>query len=418
MENPSTYYVHCFAHQLQLTLVAVAKNHIRISTFFDVVAQLNNIVGASCKRRDILREKQFEKVIKGICNGDIFIGQGMNQEMTLKRAGSTRWGSHYNTLLSLIHLYPSIIDVLLFVEEEGKDHKQRAQANNLLELIGKYEFIFQMHLMKNILGVTNDLSQALQRKDQDIVNAMILVKSSKHQLQTMRDDGWDLLLNEVSLFCVKYEVVTPHMEDLFVFHGRSRRNIEGRTNLHYYRVETFYEVIDLQLQELNSRFNEVNTELLLCMSCFDPSNSFSANDKRKLFQFAQFYPSDFSPMELMHLEPQLDNFIFDMWSSNQFSEVVGISQLAKRLVQLKKHHLYPLVYLLLKLALLLPVATTTVERVFSAMKIIKTSLQNRLGDDMVNDCLIPYIERDVFDTIDNEAIIQHFQNIKSRRVIL
>ncbi|XP_042467416.1 zinc finger MYM-type protein 1-like [Zingiber officinale] len=418
MENPSAYYVHCFAHQLQLTLVAVAENHIRISTFFDVVAQLNNIVGASCKRRDILREKQFEKVIKGICNGDIFTGQGMNQEMTLKRAGSTRWGSHYNTLLSLIHLYPSIIDVLLFVEEEGKDHKQRAQANNLLELIGKYEFIFQMHLMKNILGVTNDLSQALQRKDQDIVNAMILVRSSKHQLQTMRDDGWDLLLNEVSLFCVKYEVVTPHMEDLFVFHGRSRRNIEGRTNLHYYRVETFYEVIDLQLQELNNRFNEVNTELLLCMSCLDPSNSFSAYDKRKLLQFAQFYPSDFSPIELMHLEPQLDNFIFDMRSSNQFSEVVGISQLAKRMIQLKKHHLYPLVYLLLKLALLLLVATATVERVFSAMKIIKTSLRNRLGDDMVNDCLIPYIERDVFDTIDNEAIIQHFQNMKSRRVIL
>ncbi|XP_042439133.1 zinc finger MYM-type protein 1-like [Zingiber officinale] len=194
---------------------AAAENHIRISTFFDVVAQLNNIVGASCKRRDILREKQFEKVIKGICNGDIFTGQ--------------------------------VIDVLLFVEEEGKDHKQRAQTNNLLELIGKYEFIFQMHLMKNILGATNDLSQALQRKDQDIVNIMIIVRSSKYQLQSMRDDGWDLLLNEVSLFCVKYEVVTPHMEDLFVFHGRSRRNIEGKTNLHYYLVETFYEVTDLQL---------------------------------------------------------------------------------------------------------------------------------------------------------------------------
>ena len=27
-DNPSTYNVHCFAHQLQLTLVAVAKNHI------------------------------------------------------------------------------------------------------------------------------------------------------------------------------------------------------------------------------------------------------------------------------------------------------------------------------------------------------------------------------------------------------
>jgi hypothetical protein len=27
-ESPSAYYVHCFAHQLQLTLVAVAKENL------------------------------------------------------------------------------------------------------------------------------------------------------------------------------------------------------------------------------------------------------------------------------------------------------------------------------------------------------------------------------------------------------
>ena len=33
-ENKSAFYVHCFAHQLQLTLVTVAKNHIIIAEFF------------------------------------------------------------------------------------------------------------------------------------------------------------------------------------------------------------------------------------------------------------------------------------------------------------------------------------------------------------------------------------------------
>ena len=33
-ENKSAFYVHCFAHQLQLTLVAIAKNHINIAKFF------------------------------------------------------------------------------------------------------------------------------------------------------------------------------------------------------------------------------------------------------------------------------------------------------------------------------------------------------------------------------------------------
>ena len=49
-ENKSAFYVHCFAHQLQLTLVAIAKNHINIVEFFYVVSNLVTIVGCSYKR--------------------------------------------------------------------------------------------------------------------------------------------------------------------------------------------------------------------------------------------------------------------------------------------------------------------------------------------------------------------------------
>ena len=43
-----------------------------------------------------------------------------------------------------------------------------------------FEFVFTLHLMKNILGITNELSIALQKKkNQDIVNVMDLVKMSK-----------------------------------------------------------------------------------------------------------------------------------------------------------------------------------------------------------------------------------------------
>ena len=42
-ENPFAYYVHCFAHQLQLTLVAVAKNHRQIGVFFPLVSNIFNV---------------------------------------------------------------------------------------------------------------------------------------------------------------------------------------------------------------------------------------------------------------------------------------------------------------------------------------------------------------------------------------
>ena len=49
------------------------------------------------------------------------------------------------------------------------------------------------------------------------------------------------------------------------------------------------------------------------------------------------------------------------------------------------------------------------------MKYIKNELHNRMGDQWMNDCLVVYIEKDVACRIDNETIMQRFQNMKTRR---
>jgi hypothetical protein len=55
-----------------------------------------------------------------------------------------------------------------------------------------------------------------------------------------------------------------------------------------------------------------------------------------------------------------------------------------------------MVYLLLKLILLLPVVTASVERVFSTLVIVKTKLRNNLGDSVLDDYLVTFIEQDIF----------------------
>ena len=111
-ENKSAFYVHCFARQLQLTLVAVAKNHINIAEFFYVVSNLVTVVGGSCKRRDTFRDAQFAKIKKDLENGVRRSGQDLNQETNLKRPGDTRWGSYYGTILNLILMFSAVVDVL------------------------------------------------------------------------------------------------------------------------------------------------------------------------------------------------------------------------------------------------------------------------------------------------------------------
>jgi hypothetical protein len=64
--------------------------------------------------------------------------------------------------------------------------------------------------------------------------------------------------------------------------------------------------------------------------------------------------------------------------------------------------------------LLLPVATTTVERAFSAMKVIKTELRNKMSDGWLNDLMVCYIERDIFKRLDLQKIKKAFQKKKDK----
>lgn len=52
-------------------------------------------------------------------------------------------------------------------------------------------------------------------------------------------------------------------------------------------------------------------------------------------------------------------------------------------------------------ALILLIATAMVERAFSTMNYVRNRLHNQIGDQW---CLIVYIEKDVFDTNDNDVI--------------
>jgi len=68
-----------------------------------------------------------------------------------------------------------------------------------------------------------------------------------------------------------------------------------------------------------------------------------------------------------------------MHGDERFSYVKSIAELSVLLVATNKHILNSYVYKLLKLILLLPVATASVERAFSVMSFIKNKLRTNMG---------------------------------------
>ena len=73
----------------------------------------------------------------------------------------------YGTILNLILMFSAIVDVLEIIEEDGLSD-QKFEARSIMRSILSFEFVFALHLMKNILGITNELSIALQKKKKKI----------------------------------------------------------------------------------------------------------------------------------------------------------------------------------------------------------------------------------------------------------
>lgn len=142
--------------------------------------------------------------------------------------------------------------------------------------------------------------------------------------------------------------------------------------VHYLSVVTmsqktlFIEVIFLEMIKYTQNQNE------------SVHDSFGAFDMLHLMSLAELYPDDFDSMERMALEHELIIYIDNLKEDERFAHLNGIGDLVKVMVQTREHLSYPLVYQLLKLALVLPVATTTMERCFSTMKLVKSDLRNRI----------------------------------------
>ena len=96
--------------------------------------------------------------------------------------------------------------MLDYVEKASGKLLSQRQASGLLVFFQSFDSVFYLHLMLHILGLTDSLSQALQRKDQDILNAISLVKSTKRELEHFRVDGFCRLLEKISSFCKKHDI--------------------------------------------------------------------------------------------------------------------------------------------------------------------------------------------------------------------
>ncbi|KAK8293064.1 hypothetical protein V6Z12_D06G165100 [Gossypium hirsutum] len=174
------FYVHCFAHQM-----------VEVYQLFKDLYDIVNIASASSKQHNELQKAQAVEITHLVSINELATGTGMNQIDTLQRPGETRWSFHFNSITSLLKMYNATSTVLENLKNTTSNYSQQGDAHNTYNRLRSFEFIFILHMMKEVLGVTDNLCQALQCHSQDTLNDMSLVLTTKDLIQKLRDDGWN-----------------------------------------------------------------------------------------------------------------------------------------------------------------------------------------------------------------------------------
>ncbi|XP_074293418.1 uncharacterized protein LOC141620450 [Silene latifolia] len=150
---------------------------------------------------------------------------------------------------------------------------------------------------------------------------------------------------------------------------------------------------------------------------FDPRHNFRAFKSKDVSKLAgKYYPQDFSSNDRHALYLECGFFVADVQNDSKFKNTTSVSDLCRRMVEFDKNWLYPMIYRLICLILTLPVSTTTMERAFSSMNIVKSKLRNKMNDEFLDDLIVLYIERTFADSINNDVVISEFELGGSRRV--
>ena len=107
-------------------------------------------------------------------------------------------------------MWDAVTTVLDPVHEDGRNP---SKAAGLLHIMESFNFVFISKMMLKVFRITNELSLVLQRKDQNIVQAMSLLVDVKAHLISLRNHSWEPLFAEVKIFYDANKIPVPNMDE-------------------------------------------------------------------------------------------------------------------------------------------------------------------------------------------------------------
>ena len=393
---PHALFVHCHCHMLQLACVQAANSTPGIKHVYMTLTALWKFFHYSPKRTESLKEVQ--RVL------DL-------PELKVIKPSNTRWLAHERYVKGVKASYAAIVTALDNIHECTHE----PEALGLSKALSKKETTAAIFLLDYTLPQVAKLNKTLQTENLDLSIVSSLVDATLYTLEdavTPATNWVPELLEE----CANLETATG-------------------TEISHTDITTFQETIAkpfiTHLKDNISSCFASSGDVLSALSIFDPkkvpvdSDDLSHYGEASISTLLAHYGIDRSAETLQGeetvKEAMISSDITTEWKTfHQFMAKQPKENMKLQLTELATNEMlrsmFPNLNTLATITLSIPVATASVGRSFSQMKLIKTRLRSHLSDTSLSHLIKIAIEfPDKLLDSDLEEIVDTW-NRKSRRI--
>jgi hypothetical protein len=342
--------------------------------------------------------------------------------LTVKSWSNTRWESIIKSVQAIKYQTPQIRSALKALEEMSaldNDPSTVSDCQSLVSALENFEFLVGLVIWHDILFFINKVSKKLQTKIVSIDATLKHIEGVITYFKKYRDEGFTYSMDTAKIISSELDV-----EPIFPTKRKGKRNKHfdeqddedeemQQSAIDLFKREYFLIMIDAAFASLTSRFEQMKAFDNVFGFLFNSGNLKSL-DEVDLWSHCKIFAEKFTH------ENSSDVEINDFYSELKVLQVslpdssMSATEVLKFVMDA---YCYANVTVAYRILLNVPVTVASAKRSFSKLKLLKNYLRSTMSQERFNGLVMCSIEKDIFDTIDFNTILNDFASKNARRSI-
>lgn len=382
---PSSLFVHCMAHRLNLVLQQSLNIIKECKIFFSTLSGLAAFFSKSSKRT---------------------LALDLEVHKRLPKVAPTRWNYNGRLVLTVFEYRQPLIDFFknIMDNQEKWDNETTICSRGYLNMLEtEINFNLLLIIFSEIFPFSDSLFAVLQNKTSDIYFCIKKIKEFKSVVLSKREQ-FDSLWTKLKDLEINTEPQKKRIRSDVVEEQRTDQKARCR--------KLFFEIIDNISAHIDSRFKNFNSLKFLELANFLENKTVS----EEAFESLKHNYSDYFEFSALRSELSV------IYNTSEGLNKNSASELWKSLKVCGLYQAFPEVLKLCELVVTIPATSASTERSFSALKRIKNFIRNSTGQERLSALGLISIEKELVQKYARETnfydeVIDVFAT-KSRRMVL